>query len=544
MENPLENKISNNQIKGNSGSLLENTILVILFLSIYGLIAYYFLFILQLHNGDALSRTANGYFVVYSREAPHLSAAGFVWQPLMSLLQIPFFPFTKWIGEPAASGPLLTVIFGALTLPVLNQIGIVLGIKRIFRLISIFLYGINPTIILFSSMGYSETIFFFFMSIATLSLILWALQRINNSSIIITGIAIALAFWIRYEAIALSIGFALSVLIVVYIWTHNDPPLFKGSIEAVWISLIIPTAYSAAIWMFVNWLIQGDPLFFYRGEYQQIYYSEEFFSPANVLYHDLFASAGFILKQVTYSTPIFPILIIVICFLCLKRKTLLPLIPFTGPFAVILFHVYQNFQGFSWGWYRFASYMLPATIPIVFWIMYLVKDKKTHLLLINSLLIVGLLGAIFTTSAGMITQEIAKEETPLITSIMGGGNSYVPEDISFSLSKKMASYINNNNIEGPILLDTYSGFVIFLYADNPKDFIITPDTDFKEIINDPIKNEVKWIIISDPPKDEINIDLIRDAYPGLLEGKIPWAVKEKQFSKWYLFKVVPELADG
>ena len=34
--------------------------------------------------GDALSRVANGYYTLFSRD-PHLAAVGFVWNPLPSL---------------------------------------------------------------------------------------------------------------------------------------------------------------------------------------------------------------------------------------------------------------------------------------------------------------------------------------------------------------------------------------------------------------------------------------------------------------------------
>ena len=37
---------------------------------------------------DAMSRVANGYYVLFSRD-PHLAAIGFVWNPLPSLAAIP-----------------------------------------------------------------------------------------------------------------------------------------------------------------------------------------------------------------------------------------------------------------------------------------------------------------------------------------------------------------------------------------------------------------------------------------------------------------------
>ena len=46
--------------------------------------------------GDAWSRVANAYYVLYSRD-PHLAAIGFVWNPLPSLAVIPLLPLkTVW----------------------------------------------------------------------------------------------------------------------------------------------------------------------------------------------------------------------------------------------------------------------------------------------------------------------------------------------------------------------------------------------------------------------------------------------------------------
>jgi hypothetical protein len=40
--------------------------------------AYILFFVLRIGNSDALSRTANAYYVLYSRD-PHLAAIGFIW---------------------------------------------------------------------------------------------------------------------------------------------------------------------------------------------------------------------------------------------------------------------------------------------------------------------------------------------------------------------------------------------------------------------------------------------------------------------------------
>ena len=45
--------------------------------------------------GDAVSRMANGFYMLHSRD-PHLAAVGFVWNPLSSVADLPLLLFNSW----------------------------------------------------------------------------------------------------------------------------------------------------------------------------------------------------------------------------------------------------------------------------------------------------------------------------------------------------------------------------------------------------------------------------------------------------------------
>ena len=65
--------------------------------------------------GDALSRVANAYYVLYI-EPPHLASIGFVWNPLPSFLELPFmflYRFYKPIASSALAGVIITAAFTA-----------------------------------------------------------------------------------------------------------------------------------------------------------------------------------------------------------------------------------------------------------------------------------------------------------------------------------------------------------------------------------------------------------------------------------------------
>jgi len=65
---------------------------------------------------DSMSRVANGYYVVFSRD-PHLAAIGFVWNPLPSLAAIPLLllsPLIPVLASKAFAGVIVSVDhFGA-----------------------------------------------------------------------------------------------------------------------------------------------------------------------------------------------------------------------------------------------------------------------------------------------------------------------------------------------------------------------------------------------------------------------------------------------
>src|SRR5690349_4617983 len=65
----------------------ENTILFVISFGISMTLAMY-MRSLDVFFIDSLSRTANAFYVLFSRD-PHLAAVGFVWNPLPSLIQLP-----------------------------------------------------------------------------------------------------------------------------------------------------------------------------------------------------------------------------------------------------------------------------------------------------------------------------------------------------------------------------------------------------------------------------------------------------------------------
>ena len=94
--------------------------------------AYILFFVLRIGNSDALSRTANAYYVLYSRD-PHLAAIGFIWPPLPSILQLPLLPITKALNIIPFTGNIISALSGAACLVMMNKLLINMKVTTPFR---------------------------------------------------------------------------------------------------------------------------------------------------------------------------------------------------------------------------------------------------------------------------------------------------------------------------------------------------------------------------------------------------------------------------
>lgn len=526
----------------------ENLVLFIGGLVIYTLAAYYITITLGLYFNDTVSRSALGFFVTSGRD-PHLAAVGFLWTPLLSLLQIPFFPILKIWNEPVLGGIMITVVCGAATLPVLNSIGRNLGIHRFVRLPVIILYGLHPTILLYTAIGLSEVPFFF--CLALISYALFEIVRFNNVKLapVLLGVSLAGAFWIRYEAVPLMVGVAIAILLTVLIGNNSSWRAFRHKLEGFWATLLFPIVYSGIVWVFFNWLITGNPLFFVNGsgDYRnsgaggsvQITNS----NVTDEAYHNLPHAIEYGLGLVSYQFVFFVGLILFAFGVSLWKRSLLPAIPLLLPLSIFSFHVFLSYVGDSFGWYRFYTYALPVSVAIFFWVLSFLPKTRLWQSAVPFIMLVSLALSFYTTITAMSSPIIGREENNFVEAIRTGGTAPQPEYRTFAASREVADYISQHQaqIKGPILLDTTQGFAIVLFAKDPKQFIITQDRDFQKFLSDPVGKGVRWLIVPNLPATDPRLsgELILRQYPQLATNGVAWAKIAKDFGEWKLFEVTP-----
>lgn len=129
-------------------------------------------------HSDAMSRVANAYYVLYSRD-PHLAAIGFVWNPLPSLVNLAFLVFCPIVPALASSGlagVLMSALFAAAAASFLFAAGRSFGLGKGTSLALALLYAFNPLMFYFGFTGLSDAPFNFFILYMTAHFLHWLIE--------------------------------------------------------------------------------------------------------------------------------------------------------------------------------------------------------------------------------------------------------------------------------------------------------------------------------------------------------------------------------
>lgn len=500
----------------------------------------YFSYVLGYMHTDALSRVANAFYVLYSRD-PHLGAIGFIWNPLPSLLEMvilllyPIFPALASYGLAAV---ILSATFSALTAMLLYRAGVRTGLSSRMSLLLALLYALNPFILLFGANGLSDSLYIYFIMMTVIEFALWLKDRMT-ASLIVSGLALAMAFWTRYEAVPLGVAMAVGVVLAILFLHRNlgrrelalREKLHK--VEATWLLLLLPVVFSGLLWIFFNYLIMGNAFYFLNSEYSNTAQSAELLNDdkfVEIFSNPLVALKFIASKTIWYSVPLFAILFIRLLSGRLFRwGTLIILLLFLSvPGLQFLLMMRQS----SYGWFRYFMYVFPITVA---WVPYELSQLQGRwrraafgLVSVSLLLTAGLL------SYALTRPDIAPDENSFLTRT--GNVNYVRQESD----RKIAVWLDEHLPKSTIMTDSASAYTMIVYSQYPKRFLITSDYAFNKALSYPQENHVDYILVpkimSGMPLSKINM-----VYPNLYEHGAPWVQFEREFNgEWRLYKVLPK----
>ena len=520
----------------------EGRILALAVLAVSLFVGYVLVFRYKIIYVDAWTRALEPLYTVF-QPGFHLAAIGFVWNPLPSLLMLPFAIFRDvWppLMQLGFASNILSSLFAGVAVYHLDRILWRFGFGRTARILWCLLYIAAPLILLYSGNGMTDGMACATF-IASLDGVIEYFQDGRMSGMIRAGVWIAAAFMIRYEAIP--VGGLLGIGIALTIW-RSEGNRKKGI--AFFILFIFLEVSAVVVWMLLNWMIMKNPLYFltsHSGNASQVSagrYNTPFMLAAR---HHLSIATLEVLGFTVLFVPFLPAAVAV-ALLQLRRKPDplgLPLLfaSFGAPvLQIVLLYLHKSAD-----WERFFIYYIPFGFILCAYLVYVTRKKWEGLALGAWLPLVAcvvLASADFVGFKAIQSPVWGHGDNAFVSRILQGTVRSGGESSSTYMKTgvQIADYINTHP-HLTVLLSTFNSFGAIPFIKNPAQVVITNEADFRSVMLNP-RGRVNSIIIGDPKAPDAMADVLVRTYPTMYFGGVPWVKFVHQFPGGYrLFHVLP-----
>jgi hypothetical protein len=492
--------------------------------------------------GDAVSRMANGSYILYSRD-PHLAAVGFVWEPLTSLADMVFLLGNHlWpaLSHNDMAGSLTSAFSMAGAVYQLLLTMKESGVARVPRLILTALFALNPMILLYAGNGMSEGLYLFTLIAATRYLVRW-IHTGQLRSLAYAGTALGFCYLTRNEAAAAVIGGGLAVLFVSYRRSEGGGSAKRATAMADATIFAVPGVIAAVGWAVTSYVITG--VFF--GQYSSIYGSSE--QEAHLTHQSLHGRELDLVHAVGSMFPLLPLILVAAVVVAIRRKDPRILAPVTilggalGFDALALLN--NNIQPF----YRYFIVTIPIEVLLVGSLIGTSPSARAHRLRPSSLLwrlrqvgailliLVTMIPAAITTSAAMFNPNMGPEEIQLLGVVfLSHRNSYERSfDDRYPDILRVGTYLANLKLpDGDVLVDNSANCIpeVITTISQPKLFVIPNNRDFQRILADPLTFHDHYILEPNPTGTPVTATNIQ--YPALWKNGAGFAHAVHTFPSW------------
>jgi hypothetical protein len=515
--------------------------------------------------GDALSRVSAAQSVLFSRD-PHLAAIGFIFTPLTAMVQIPALalsPLWPEIAEKALAGSIMSAVFMAGCVVQIMGIGTDRGLPRGYILAITALFALNPMIIFYGSNGMSEAPFLFFVTWAVRRLIMWMVDDDVHHLIAAGGIAMALSYLTRYDAVACIAAAGVVVAITTYRRAPTPPRLRRAVLDLLLVSG--PGLASFVGWAAASWLITGLPF----AQFSSQYGNTAILQQSGLATADFGGGLMFAATCITLLAPTLVLLALWAGVIRLRRPhwptLVVPLALFGG---VLGFQAYSYASGSTFPFLRFYIAAIPfaaclamlavpegAFVPAKRRGKYapavrdVVAPQRKWLAYVPVALVFGLTAP--AAGLAMSLPEYAPQEYALAAVLHPNPNavsdrSAVERRIaaSFSTERKIAEYLDGLDLpDSSVIVDTVYGFAVVAASTNPKTYVVPSDPDFTALLNDPAQTGVEYLLVV-PPTGRGVADALNVRYPTLFDTGADIATLELEIPNdgdsqptWRLYRV-------
>lgn len=529
----------------------ENGLVVLIALATYLTVALLLDFKYRILPLDAVSRMANGYYVLWSRD-PHLAAVGFVWSPLQSFADIPllaFKPLFPVLATHDLAGSIVSVLAGV---GAVHQVHAALRewrVRRAPRLALTLVFGINPIVLYYAGNGMSDMLFTFLLVLTTRYFLRWV-HAGGLRPLVYAGSALGLAYLDRYEALG-SAGMAAVVVLGVSYWRSQGRPRTRLMAASADTSIFLaPLVATFTSWAVMSFVITGQAFPGISSQYGTGAQTSE-------SVHMTFAvRAAHGLHNVEYLAPLLPLVLVVAIACSARRRDLRIFAPLAILGGSVTFDALGLLAGFLEPWYRYFIVSVPLDVMLVGCILAQGgnvataarsartqtsvpsvksgRNKELVASVVGVVLVVALLGVSVPSSGrGIFAKSVQSSESTELGALFlrHPTKTEVQWTHHYAHIQSIDAYIGNMHLpNGSIVADTYGNCTpqIVTSVPNSKVFVIINDRDFQKVLADPLTFGAHYLFVPQPVGVGL-VDALNEEYPTLYANGAGFAKLVHQF---------------
>jgi hypothetical protein len=530
----------------------EAGIVAVIAFAVYFTVAILLDFKYQILPLDAVSRMANGYYVLWSRD-PHLAAIGFVWSPLQSIADIPlllFKPLFPVLATHDLAGSIVSVLAGV---GAVHQVHAALrewGVTRWPRLVLTLVFGINPMILYYAGNGMSDMLYTFLLVMTTRYFLRW-LHVGGLRPLVYAGSALGLAYLDRYEALGAA-GMAAVVVLGVSYWRSQGrvrARIMAASADAtIFLSPLVATFTS---WAVMSFVITGQAFPGISSQYGTSAQTSE------SVQMTLAVRAAHGLHNVEYLAPLLPVVLVLAIVFSARRRDLRILAPLAILGGSVTFDALGLLAGFLEPWYRYFIVSVPLDVMLVGCILAQgstvaatsgvarasggtssAKSRRTRDYaagVIGVGAVVVLLGlSVPSSGRGIFASSVQSSESTELGALFLSHptKTEVQWTHHYAHIQSIDAYIGNMHLpNGSIVADTYGNCTpqIVTSVPNSKVFVIINDRDFQRVLADPLTFGAHYLFVPQPVGVGL-VDALNEQYPTLYANGAGFSKLVHQFN--------------
>ncbi len=489
-------------------------------------------FVFDIFPLDAVSRMANGFYVLYSRD-PHLAAIGFVWNPLQSFAVIPVLLFKDlWpaLASHDVAGGLVSAFASAGAVYQLHAALREWGVRRVPRLLLTVGFGLNPMIIYYAGNGMSDALYIFCLVATTRYLMRW-IRKEDLRSLVYAATALGVAYLDRNEAVGSAILAGTVVLVVSFSRGAGAPRRRVMAALTDSALLLLPVVTTFTGWAVASYVITGQPFPQFTSQY-----GNSAQSAASGSHYDLTVRFLHDVRSIEYLAPLLPIVLFCAVTMSFRRRDARVF----GPLAVLGgslgFDALGVIANSLQPWYRYFLTTVPLDAFLIGCVVVgapaaaqSLKTAQQHIAtrrrvpmrtIAASLFVVLAVGPSLPGSViGLFSKNIQSSESQELGALLLAHPTVQDRQYQhhYAYIQSVDRYIGGMHLpDGSIVVDTFGSCTpqIVTTVPNPKVFVITNDRDFKQVLADPLTFHAHYLL--DPAPTGVDTsDAINVAYPSL-----------------------------